>query len=142
MKTSARNQFTGTVSRIQEGTVNAEIELTLVTGQKIVAMVTKDSLARLHLHPGKEAIALVKASLIVLVTESDGMILSARNNLAGTVGELHPGAVNTEVVVNLPNGGTVVAIVTNQSASSLGLQTGSPVSALFKASSVILGVPA
>lgn len=142
MKTSARNQFAGTVSRVQEGAINAEIELTLAGGQKIVAMITRESMARLNLHPGKPAVAFVKASSIVLVTESEDMIFSTRNNRAGTVAQLNKDEVNSEVIVNLTNGGTVAATVTSESAKALGLAPGVPVSAIFKASSVILGTPA
>jgi molybdate transport system regulatory protein len=53
-----------------------------------------------------------------------------------------PGAVNTEVVLELPGGGSVAAVVTNQSVQALGLAEGSAATALFKASSVILGVAA
>jgi molybdate transport system regulatory protein len=141
MKTSARNQFQGTVSYVREGTVNAEVGLDIGYGEEIVAMITKDSAARLGLHTGKPAFALIKASSIILSTENDA-IFSARNNLSGTVTEVHEGAVNTEVIVNLTNNEIVAAIVTNASAKSLDLKPGSPVSAIFKASSVILGISA
>ena len=55
---------------------------------------------------------------------------------------MQPGAVNTEVVIEVNGGGTVAAIVTNESAQSLGLAEGKTASAIFKASSVIIGVPA
>ena len=42
----------------------------------------------------------------------------------------------------LPNGAAVAAIVTNDSATNLELAVGKQATALFKASSVILGVPA
>ena len=70
------------------------------------------------------------------------MRLSARNQLAGSVTRIVPGAVNTEVVLELPGGGSVAAIITNQSATALGLAQGSAATAIFKASSVILGVAA
>lgn len=44
MKTSARNQFIGMVSRVQEGTVSAEVELTLAGDQRIVAVITRESI--------------------------------------------------------------------------------------------------
>lgn len=53
-----------------------------------------------------------------------------------------PGAVNTEVVLQLPGGGTVAAVITNASATALGLAEGRAATAVFKASSVILGVAA
>ena len=65
-----------------------------------------------------EAFALIKASSIILVPESEGARFSARNQLAGTVTRVQTGAVNTEVVLDLPGGGTIAAIITNQSAAS------------------------
>jgi len=66
--------------------------------------------------------------------------LSVRNCLCGAVTRIVPGAVNCEVVVTLPGGAVVVAIVTNDSVEHLALETGKAACALFKASSVILGV--
>jgi molybdate transport system regulatory protein len=51
-----------------------------------------------------------------------------------------PGAVNTEVVIDLPQGGAIASIITNESAESLGLAIGSTASALFKAANVIIAV--
>ena len=48
---------------------------------------------------------------------------------------------NDEVVVDIGHGCTVVAIITRTSTGALGLQEGGPATALFKASSVIVGVP-
>jgi molybdate transport system regulatory protein len=141
MKTSARNQFFGTVSGIQSGAVNDEIELDIAGGHRIVAIVTHESTASLGLAPGAQAFALVKASSIILMTEGEGARFSARNQLAGTVSRLTPGAVNTEVVLDLTGGGSIAAIITNESARSLELAEGRTATAMFKASSVIVGVP-
>lgn len=142
MKTSARNQFLGKVTQVRQGAVNDEVELEVAGGQKIVAIVTHESADGLGLQPGAEAFALIKSSSIIVVTDDDGARFSARNRLTGTVSRVQPGAVNTEVVVELPGGGTVAAIVTNESSDALGLAPGARVSAIFKASSVILGIPA
>jgi molybdate transport system regulatory protein len=75
------------------------------------------------------------------VADSAGARFSARNQLAGTVTRVQTGAVNTEVVLDR-RGGTIAAIITNQSSTDLGIAIGSSVTAIFKASSVILGVPA
>jgi molybdate transport system regulatory protein len=140
MKTSARNQFAGTVSGLRPGAVNDEIELDIAGGLKIVATVTSESRNNLGLKVGAKAFALVKASSIILMTDSTGVKLSARNQFDGTVARVTPGAVNTEVVIDLPGGGTVAAIITNDSATSLALAQGSKATAIFKASSVIIGV--
>lgn len=142
MKTSARNQFAGTVRVVRGGAINDELELEVIGGLRIVATVTRESRTELGLEVGAKAFALVKASSILLMTDAGEVRLSARNQLAGTVNRVVPGAVNTEVVLQLPGGGTVVAVITNQSATSLGLADGGPATAVFKASSVILGVAA
>jgi molybdate transport system regulatory protein len=142
MKTSARNQFFGKVSRIRQGAVNDEVELEIAGGHRLVAIVTRDSSESLGLQPGAAAFALVKSSSVIIMTSSEGAKLSARNQLGGTVVRLVPGAVNTEVVIDLAGGGTVAAIVTNESADALELREGAAATAVFKASSVILGVPA
>jgi molybdate transport system regulatory protein len=75
------------------------------------------------------------------MTDAEGARFSARNRLEGTVARLIPGAVNTEVVLDLTGGGSIAAIITNTSAQSLELAEGRTATAMFKASSVIVGVP-
>lgn len=140
MKTSARNQFLGKVSQVKPGAINDEIELEIAGGQKIVAIITHESTQELGLQIGAEAFALIKASSIILMEEDPKARLSARNQLTGNISRILPGAVNTEVVLELPGGATLAAIITNESATSMGLVVGGTVTGLFKASSVILGV--
>lgn len=68
------------------------------------------------------------------------MKISARNILKGTVKTLKTGAVNDEVVVELPGGAEIVSIITKSSAESLGLAPGKEVYAIIKASNVMIGV--
>jgi molybdate transport system regulatory protein len=146
MRTSARNQFSGTVTGIKRGAVNDEVVLAVAGGHAIVAIVTHESVDSLGLQVGAEAFALVKSSSIILVTgdgDGDGGArYSARNRLAGAIARVEPGAVNTEVVIDLAGGGTVAAIVTRDSSEAMGLAVGGQAAAIFKASSVIIGVPA
>jgi len=141
MKTSARNQLSGTVSAVKTGAVNDEIEIALPGGQRIVSVVTHESAASLGLVVGAAAFALVKASSVVVATDLGTVRVSARNQLSGTVSRIQPGTVNTEVVIDIGGGASVAAIVTRESAVSLGLAAGALATALFKASSVIVGVP-
>lgn len=66
------------------------------------------------------------------------MNISARNVLKGTVKAVHHGAVNSEVTVELPGGAEIVSIITKSSAQSLGLEVGSSVYAVIKASNVMI----
>lgn len=142
LKTSARNKMLGTVSAIRTGAVNDEISLRIAGGHQIVATITCESTADLGLAVGSEAIALVKAPSVLIALPGDGVRLSARNQLSGTVAMVRQGAVNSEVIVDLPGGGSIAAIVTQDSADALGLAPGVPALAVFDASSVILGVVA
>ena len=66
------------------------------------------------------------------------MKLSARNVLKGKVVKVTAGAVNSEVVLELPGGAQVVSIITKQSAENLGLAKGKDAYAVIKASSVMI----
>jgi molybdate transport system regulatory protein len=65
---------------------------------------------------------------------------SVRNRLCGIVARCQDGAVNAEVVLELPGGKTVTAIVTRESVHNLGLAVGVPACALIKASRIILAI--
>lgn len=140
MKTSARNQFSGKVEQVLIGAVNAEIYLSSKGDATIVASITKESVATLGIEVGIEAIALVKAPQIIVVTDFGGYKVSARNQLAGTVVAVKPGAVNSEIDIELNGGEIVAATVTNDSVATLGLTVGQPATAIFKAGAVILAV--
>jgi molybdopterin-binding protein len=68
------------------------------------------------------------------------MKISARNVLKGKVKQIKPGAVNTEVIIELPNGTEIVSIITKQSAENMELALGKEAYAVIKASSVIVMV--
>lgn len=140
VKTSARNQFFGKVSAIKLGPVNVEVELTLTGGDKIHSVITHDGLDNLGLKVGSEAWALVKASWIILAMPHAAAGVSARNKLPGKITRITQGGVNTEVVLQLEGGNSVSVIITNDSVASLNLAVGVEVCAVFKASSVIMGV--
>ena len=68
------------------------------------------------------------------------MRISARNVLSATVKTVTPGAVDTEVVVELSPGFEIVSIITKSSAEKLGLKPGVKAYAIIKASNVMIGV--
>ena len=142
MKISARNQFKGKITALTLGAVNSEVVVDIGGGDKIVSIITNSSAKSLNLAVGKEVIALVKASSILLMTDSSGIKLSARNTLRASIKSVTVGAVNGEVSLKLAGGAEVHAIVTNDSIKELGLETAKEAVVVIKASSVILGVAA
>lgn len=68
------------------------------------------------------------------------MKLSARNVIKGKVVKVVKGAVNSEVLLELPGGTQVVSIITNNSVETLGLVEGKEAYAVIKASNVMVGV--
>jgi molybdopterin-binding protein len=68
------------------------------------------------------------------------MKLSARNILKGKVVTIKPGAINTEVILELPGGAQIVSVITKESAENLGLAVGKSAYAVIKASNVMIGV--
>ncbi|MBJ6725058.1 TOBE domain-containing protein [Geomesophilobacter sediminis] len=140
MRVSARNVFSGSVSKIIKGAVNAEVTLTLKGGAPLTATVTNGAVENLGLKEGMDAFAIIKASSIIIGTDLHDAKVSARNIFCGTVTKIVEGPVNTEVDVEIGGGNVVSAVITHASATTLGLKTGAHACALFKASSVILGV--
>lgn len=140
MKVSARNTFAGVVTNITRGAVNAEVTLTLKGGAKLTAVVTNGAIENLGLSNGNEAYAIVKSSSVIIGTDLQGAKLSARNMFVGTVTRIIEGPVNTEVNIEIGGGNTVSAVITHDSAVKLELKVGGHACALFKASSVIIGV--
>jgi molybdopterin-binding protein len=66
------------------------------------------------------------------------MKISARNVLSGKVKRLVHGAVNSEVLIELPGGIEIVSIITKSSAKNLALKKGKEVYAVIKASNVMI----
>ena len=64
--------------------------------------------------------------------------ISARNVLKGKVKKVVHGAVNSEIIVELPGGTEIVSVITKASALGLGLKEGKEVSAVIKASNVMI----
>ncbi|WP_374089672.1 molybdopterin-binding protein [Methylomicrobium lacus] len=140
MKVSARNQFKGTVSEVRPGSVYTEVAVRLQGGDTLVATITQESAKALSIAAGKPVIAMIKAPHVIIVTDFGGYRISARNQLAGTVTEVKPGAINSEVDIELKGGEKIAATVTNESIEALGLRQGQAATAVFKAGSVILAV--
>ena len=140
MKISARNVWLGNVTTIETGAVNSVVTVGLKGQDTIVSVITDNSVRRLELEPGSEVLAMVKAPSVLLALEVDPEKISARNILAGTISRIVPGVVNGEVTIDLSGGNTVTSILTSESVRRLGLREGMAVTAVIKASDVMLAV--
>ncbi len=68
------------------------------------------------------------------------MKISARNVIKGKIKSVTHGAVNSEVVLELPGGAELVSIITKTSAEALKLAPGGDAYAVIKASNVMIAV--
>lgn len=139
LKTSARNQFRGRVKRIRKGAVNADVALDLGDGVAVTANVTNDAVKELGLARGRDAIALIKASFVIL-TGADEVRTSAGNVFVGTVKSIVRGPVNSEVKLALGAARTLVAVVSTRGLDDLSLHEGDACRAWVNPSHVLLAV--
>jgi len=63
---SARNQLRGTVIAVRGGDVLSEVVLRLGDGQEITAVITRRSVEQLGLKRGREAVAVIKSTEVML----------------------------------------------------------------------------
>jgi molybdate transport system regulatory protein len=140
MKISARNVFSGTIASVRKGAVNAEVILVLKGGPVIVSIITNGAVDNLGLRENMNAYAIIKASSVIVGRDLHDAKVSARNIMCGTVSKVIEGPVSTEVDIEIGGGNSVSAIITRVSSEKLGLKAGEHACAMFKASSVILGV--
>lgn len=134
---SARNQFVGPVTTLRAGEVTFEVGIRFDGMNEIVAQVSREGAEQLQLGIGRELHAWVNSSAVILMTD-EKLRISARNQLWGTVSRIHEGPVAVDVVLALPAGRTVSALITRESLRELGLTEGMRACAVFKASSVTL----
>lgn len=138
MKISARNQLVGKVDLIQQGKVNSEIYVKLNSGYTMVSVITNDAVKDLKLQCGDEVIAFFKSSC-VLVTTDITLNISARNKFQGIITNMQIGEINAQLHINIGNNDMIYSVITLNSIRALGIKMGMSVSAIIKASDVMIG---
>lgn len=138
MKISARNQLVGVVEFIQQGKVNSEIYVKLNCGYTIISVITNNAVKNLDLKIEDKVITIFKSSSVLLTTDLT-LNISARNKLQGVIENLYLGEVSSEISIDIGNGDKVVSVITANSLKSLKLKLGSSVSAIIKATDVMIG---
>ena len=134
---SARNQFEGTVTKVQEGAVNGIVTVD-VNGTPVSATISMGSIENLGLKPGVKAYAVIKATDVMI--GKGRLELSARNQFPGKVTAVEEGAVNGLVKMEVLGGNSVTATISMGSIKELGLGPGIDAVAVVKATSVMIGI--
>ncbi len=137
---SARNAFYGRVAKVEQGDIQARVELETLGGHRIASVITLESLSTLALRPGSFATAEIKAPWVILTSGGQPPASSAENRLAGVVDTVRRGRINAEVTLLLADGTRLCAIVTSPSLDALGLAPGAEAWACFSGFAVVLRV--
>ena len=66
MKLSARNQITGRIVDIRKGATTAHVKIDIGNGVTVTSSITNDAVDELSLVVGDEAIAVIKASDVMV----------------------------------------------------------------------------
>lgn len=138
MQLSARNQIQGTVDFISHGNVNAQVYVKLKSGYTLISVITNSSTESMDIKIGDEVVALFKSSSVLLTTDIT-LNISARNKFQGEIEKITKGDINSEVIINIGNSDKIAAVVTTEAVESLNIKVGAHVSAVIKASDVMLG---
>lgn len=136
IKLSARNQFKGVVTNVNEGAVNGIVSIN-VNGEVFSSTISMNAIKELELKEGVPAIAIIKATEVMIATELPK--ISARNKFKGTVKDIQVGAVN-DIVTLETKAGLVSATISKNAVEELELAKGKEAYAVIKSTSVMVGI--
>lgn len=137
-KTSARNAFFGKVTRIVKGGIQAYVVIDTLDGERIVSVVTTDSMDRLGLRPGSIVTAEVKAPSVILHRDGPVPECSAENSFRGVVTGKTSGRIHTEYTVRISDTTEICALGSSAGSPAFELAVNDHAWVLFSSSSVIL----
>jgi len=135
---SARNQLKGTITGIQEGAVNGIVKLAIAGNNTVSSTISLEAIHSLGLKTGGTAYAVVKATEVMIADEK--CRISARNQFAGTISSIEPGAVNCIVKLDIAPDAGITSTITMEACRDLGLKVGGKAYAVIKATSVMIAV--
>lgn len=138
MQIGAKNQIKTEITDIKTGAVNSLITAKTSCGKVFKATVTIDSERNLDLKVGKEAFFVFKA-VNVIISKDNSIKFSAANQIQGVIKDIELGSVMSKIVVD-SNGLEISSVMTKESTQNLNLQKGDSVTAMIKATNIIIGV--
>lgn len=136
MNLSARNKLTGKVIEVNKGAVNGIVKVQLPNEMVVTSTISLAAIEELGLEVGKEATAVIKATDVMMSTNSQH--ISARNKLTGKVISVTEGAVNAIVKLQLAENMIITSTITMEAVKELGLEVEKEATAIVKATSVMI----
>jgi molybdate transport system regulatory protein len=125
---STRNRFSASIVDIKKGGVTAEIKLDVGDGRHLIAVIARTAAEEMGLEVGSRVTACVREGDILL---EKGTAINVRNRIAGTITNLRPGTVTTELTLATDRG-DLFALLARSVADEMKLEVGSPVWALMR----------
>lgn len=136
VKTSARNQFIGTVVSVVDRGGMTDVRLRLSGGDELIASITPESVETMILAPGVQAYALIKAPWVnVTATRPRAQAI---NSFDGVIDAVDGGSASTRLTVTSAGGRAIAAAMSNAIVAKRGLKRGACAWATFAHDSVIL----
>jgi molybdate transport system regulatory protein len=140
LRTSARNALHGVVTGIKTDAVSALVAIDVGVQARIYSAITRQSADELGLCPGRDVLALIKASLVEVAPGRAVRPASSGNRISGTLMRKEIGAQDTELIVNVGSRARLVATMKTPQVKAMRLKNRDPVWATFDPRHVILAV--
>ena len=137
VRTSARNQFVGTVVGILDAGGMADVRLRLEGDEFLTATITPESVETMGLAPGAQAWALIKAPWVTLSARAP-RASATKNTFEGVVTVLDRGSASTRLTLTTASGRAIAAAMSESLVGERGLTRGARAWAAFATESVIL----
>ncbi|ASM39734.1 TOBE domain-containing protein [Campylobacter sp. RM12327] len=138
MQIGARNQIQAKITDIKTGSINSLITAKTSCNKIFKATITAESEKNLDLKVGKEAYFIFKA-INVIISKDNSLKFSAANQIIGKVKDIELGSVMSKIIID-SNGLEISSVITKESTQSLNLKQGDTVTAMIKATNIVVGV--
>jgi molybdate transport system regulatory protein len=125
---STRNRFSASIVDIKKGGVTAEIKLDVGDGRHLIAVIARAAAEEMGLDVGSRVTAYVREGDLLL---EKGNAINVRNRIAGTITNLRPGTVTTELTLATDRG-DLFALLARSMADDMKLAVGDGVTALMR----------
>ena len=125
---STRNRFPASIVDIKKGGVTAEIKLDVGDGRHLIAVIARIAAEEMGLDVGTRVTACVREGDMLL---QKGNAINVRNRIGGTITDLRPGTVTTELTLATDNG-DLFALLARTVADEMKLTDGRRVTALIR----------